>query len=622
MQKKWYEILKQKYFLPNKFLRRILLISLVLITILPLYVILVTHPSFIQLLIESTKDDAVRVAKFLTSMSRLEKEELTKETLNSDLFKNIDTLRDDFELLNLKVFSKSGKIIFSTDPRDSHKEHQKRAFKSVLTKGEIYTKVVTKGGLSSEGQETLADVVETYIPIINEGKILGAFEIYYDITKRKERLDNLLKRSGALVCTIAFGLLIVIFVTLFQENRSIIARQQAEAALLEAHTELERRVEERTAEVTRVNEQLEAEIEERQKTEEELQQQLLFLQQLMDAIPNPIFYKDAKGIYLGCNSALEQFLGLSKDEIIGSNVYDLAPKEWANIHRESDLALLQEPGSQGYETIFMAADGNMHDLMVHKATYKDTSGASAGLVGVVTDITELKRAEEALRASENKLHMLSSHLLTVQEIERRRLSLELHDDLGQALTFLKLQLGSMGRKLRKDQGVIMEEVESTQDYVDQVIENIRRLSRELSPSALEDLGLSASLRSMAEDFATHSGIETSVDMAEVDDLFPRESQILIYRIFQESLTNIGKHAEARHVSLAIERGESEVTMVVEDDGRGFDTREVEARYSIEKGLGLAAMGERARMLGGSFEISSRKGEGTRGTVTIPIENSN
>jgi PAS domain S-box-containing protein len=409
MQKKWYEVLKQKCFLPNKFMRRILLISLVLVTILPLYVILVTHPSFTQLLIESTKDDAVRVAKFLTSVSRSEKEELTKETLNSDLFKNIDTLIDDFELANLKVFSKSGKIIFSTDPRDSHNEHQERDFESVLTKGEIYAKVVQKGSFSSEGQETLADVVETYIPIINEGKILGALEIYYDITKRKERLDYLLKRSGALVFTIAFGLFIVIVATLFQENKSIIARQQAEAALLEAHAELEHRVEERTAELVQVNEQLKEEIGERQKTKVELQQQLLFLQQLMDAIPNPIYHKDAEGIYLGCNSALEEFLGLSKHEIVGKAVYDLAPKEWADIHRESDLALLKEPGHRAYETMIEAADGKMHDIVVHKATYKEISGAAAGLVGVVTDITDLKQKEEALRASENKLQVLSSH---------------------------------------------------------------------------------------------------------------------------------------------------------------------------------------------------------------------
>jgi PAS domain S-box-containing protein len=611
------KILKLHSLFTNKFLRRILLISLVLITILPLYVILVTHPNFTQLLIDSTKEDAVRVARHFTSMSLLEKGELTRETLPYDLLENIDKLKDDFELVNLKIFSKSGEIIFSTDPRDALNKRKKRDLGQDLAEGKVYSKILQKGALSAEGHEMAADVVETYIPVSDKGKFLGVFEIYYDITKRKERLDNLLKRSAALVFTVAFGLLVVIIVTLFKENRSIIAREQAEAALLEAHAELESRVKERTAELIRVNEELKQEIEERQKAEGGLQQQLLFLQQLIDAIPSPIYYKDVKGIYLGCNLALEQFLGLSKDEIVGTSVYDLTPKEWADIHRESDLALLREAGTQAYETVVVAADGNVHDVMVHKASYTDTTGASAGLVGVVTDITELKQKEEALRASENKLQVLSSHLMTAQERERRRISLELHDELGQSLTFLKLQLGSIGRRLRKDQGAVKEEVENTQDYADQVIESIRRLARELSPSALEDLGLSAALRSMSEDFATHSGIETSVDMAEVDDLFSSESQILIYRIFQESLTNIGKHAEARHVSLAIKKGEGEVTLVVEDDGKGFDTREVAARYSMEKGLGLAAMGERARMLEGSYEISSHKGEGTRVTVTIP-----
>jgi PAS domain S-box-containing protein len=426
-------------------------------------------------------------------------------------------------------------------------------------------------------------VIETYVPLFSGNKVIGALEIYYDITERVAQLHALANRSCILLHSFTTLLLIIITLVLIKEYRSIEKRRQAEKAL---------------------------------------QGQLQFSQQLIDIIPNPIFYKDTKGRYLGCNSALEKLLGKSKDEIIGKTVYDIAPsREWGDVYRESDLQLFQQSGTQIYETSVKGADGRMHEVMVHKATYDDTSGAVLGLVGVLTDITELKLTEEALRASENKLHVLSSHLLTAQERERRRVSLELHDELGQSLTLLKLQLGSIRRKLQEDQEELKKEAESILLYVEQVIESVRRLSRDLSPAMLEDLGLSAALRAMAEDFTTHSGIKFSLDMDELDDLFPSDSQILIYRIVQEALTNIGKHSGSQQVSLAVERGESEVTVVVEDYGKGFDLKEVAARYSVEKGLGLAAIDERARMLGGALTISSSKGKGTKLTVVIPVETS-
>jgi PAS domain S-box-containing protein len=573
--------LKENNFLKNKLLRRIFILS-VLITIgMPLSYLLFIHPSFEKLIIMDKEEDALSIARHLSSLVPIKSNKLTNSNVPADLLKEIIKHNDHFGLTKINIYSNAGELIFSTDKSHIDYVHNRYFIQKLLTKGSVSTRFIAKDDMKTGGKILPFDMIQTYVPLRNGNIIVGVFEIYYDITERMAQLYNLKLRSYILLHSFAFTLLIIITFVLIKEHRSIIKRRQAEVAL---------------------------------------QGQLQFSQQLIDIIPSPIYYKDVQGKYLGCNSAFEKFFGLSQDEIVGKAVSDLAPKEWADIHRKSDLALLKEPGNRAYETMTEAADGKMHDIVVHKATYKDISGAAAGLVGVVTDITDLKQKEEALRASENKLQVLSSHLLTVQERERRRISFELHDELGQSLTFLKLQVGSIGRKLRKDQGVIMEEVENTQDYVDQVLESIRGLSRELSPSVLEDLGLSAALHSMAEDFATHSGIETSVSMTEADDLFPPESQILIYRIFQESLTNISKHAEARHVSLAIERGESEVNLVVEDNGKGFDTREVAARYSMEKGLGLAAMGERARMLEGSLEISSRKGEGTKVTVIIPIEN--
>ena len=234
-------------------------------------------------------------------------------------------------------------------------------------------------------------------------------------------------------------------------------------------------------------------------------------------------------------------------------------------------------------------------------------------------ITERISAEKALRESEKKLHFLSSHLLTAQERERRRISLELHDELGQSLTVLKLQVRSIERNLQEDQRSLKGDCESTLQYVDQIIENVRRLSRDLSPSILEDLGLTAAIRWLIENFAKHSNINVPLDMPDIDNLFSRDAQIILYRIFQEAFANIGKHAQATNVSVVIKKDEHQVNFLVEDNGKGFDLKQVEARNPAERSLGLVAMDERARMLGGLLEISGEEGKGTSITFSIPID---
>lgn len=230
-----------------------------------------------------------------------------------------------------------------------------------------------------------------------------------------------------------------------------------------------------------------------------------------------------------------------------------------------------------------------------------------------------KKAEEALRQSEKKLRLLSSHLLDAQEKERRRISIELHDGLGQALIGLKYNLRSIERKLRKDQPKLREECEYALKYIDEVIEDLRRVSRDLSPYILEDLGLSASLRWMMENFSARHKVQASLDIEDIDDFFPQKAQIIIYRIFQEALTNIAKHAQATHVSVAIKKQDSTVSFLVEDDGRGFDMKEERMRNSAEKGMGLTAIEERIWMVGGLLDIRSQKGKGTRINFTVPMD---
>jgi signal transduction histidine kinase len=156
-------------------------------------------------------------------------------------------------------------------------------------------------------------------------------------------------------------------------------------------------------------------------------------------------------------------------------------------------------------------------------------------------------------------------------------------------------------------------------YINEVTENVRRLSRDLSPSMLEDLGLSAAIRWLVEASAKHCDIESSLDITEIDDLFSDEGQIIVYRIVQECLTNTAKHAQAKYVSVVIKKQDHRVFFSVEDDGKGFDVKAAFSRDPAEKGLGLSAMGKRVRMLGGSLDIWSQKDTGTRITFSVPIK---
>jgi signal transduction histidine kinase len=231
----------------------------------------------------------------------------------------------------------------------------------------------------------------------------------------------------------------------------------------------------------------------------------------------------------------------------------------------------------------------------------------------------LKKREEALRDSEKRLQFLSSQLLKAQEKERMRLSKELHDELGQALAILKHRVRSIQRKSLEGQSSVREECGDTIQYIDQIIENVRRLSRDLSPSVLEDLGLSAALRWLVENFVKQHPIQTSLEIANIDHLFSQEAQTNLYRIFQEAFTNIGKHARANNISFAVEKNEDHVSFFVEDDGEGFDMNQAKARNFDARGMGLATMEERARMLGAALNIESQPGEGTRIVLMIPIE---
>ena len=253
--------------------------------------------------------------------------------------------------------------------------------------------------------------------------------------------------------------------------------------------------------------------------------------------------------------------------------------------------------------------------LVNKRTHELTAANER----LKAENTERKKVEEALLESEESLHQLSVNLLTVQESERRRISFELHDELGQSLAALKIQVGSLGKILGSDSPeILISGCEELRQSINLIIENVRRLSRDLSPVALDDLGIDVALEYLLTNFAKLHEIKITYELAEITHLFCQGAQRHIYRIIQESLNNIGKHAHATHVIITIEKRKNRVFLIVKDDGNGFNVEDIQSRKTAKSGMGLTAMGERVRILEGLLDIESEVGKGTTITVSLPV----
>ena len=248
-----------------------------------------------------------------------------------------------------------------------------------------------------------------------------------------------------------------------------------------------------------------------------------------------------------------------------------------------------------------------------------TAALVAANDNIVSEITERLRIFESLEQAEKQISELSARLIDAQEVERKRIAMGLHDELGQALTVTKLRIRGIEKGLREDLTWTHGACEDLLEYVDQVIENVRRLSLALSPTVLEDLGLTAALQWLISNLTNIPNMTVTSDIAEIDHLIQKKHWITIYRIVQEALTNIGKHAQAEHVSVIAQRQDDGIAFSIEDDGRGFDLEQMAIRDVSAKGFGLETMSERVRLLGGMMDIRSQCGKGTRVAFTISIE---
>jgi signal transduction histidine kinase len=228
--------------------------------------------------------------------------------------------------------------------------------------------------------------------------------------------------------------------------------------------------------------------------------------------------------------------------------------------------------------------------------------------------TERQRAEENLRASRGQLRALSAHLQSIREEERRLIAREIHDELGQELTGLKMDLSWLTKRLPAVPEELVKKAESMSELIDATVQSVRRISTELRPGVLDDLGLTAAIEWQSQDFQGRTGVqcEFKSTLSEVD--LDRDRSTAAFRILQETLTNVARHANATKVNIYLGEIDGNIVLIVEDNGKGT----LESDISNPKSLGFLGMRERALVFGGRIEIKGEPGKGTTVTLRIPI----
>jgi len=234
----------------------------------------------------------------------------------------------------------------------------------------------------------------------------------------------------------------------------------------------------------------------------------------------------------------------------------------------------------------------------------------------IHDISERKKYEKELKNSSEELRALYNSLQNVREEERQHIAREIHDELGQQLTGLKMDIYSVYRSLKTDDNHINKKMQETLGLIDQTMSSVRKIAMELRPSILDDLGLLPALEWQAEEFEKRSFIKVNFHSNISHLVVEPNIAIALFRIFQELLTNIGRHSEATHVNVRVYIEGSSLFLRVEDDGKGFDREAVE----FKKTLGLTGIKERVNMIDGTYEVNTGKGKGTRVLVSVPVVN--
>ncbi len=384
--------------------------------------------------------------------------------------------------------------------------------------------------------------------------------------------------------------------------RDISAQKQLEQQLKKFNSELGKQVEDRTLEVQKVVSQLLA---------SEKKYKLLF-----EHNPLPMWMMTMPDMDItDVNDAAIHHYGYTRQAFLKLNLRDIHPPSDVNTF----VRYMQENTSGYYSAgVWRQHKQNRSIIFVEIYTYSmRLDGRDIRLI-LSHDITQKVEVEKKLKQSLEQVRMLSGYLQQVREEERKNIAREIHDELGQQLTVLKMDVAWTIKKMQPTDQMMLNRLSGLVETIDATMKSVRRICAELRPALLDDLGLIAAMEWQAREFEKNTGVVMEIELPAGIPELPPETKTGLFRIFQESLTNIARHAEARQVKVSFRENNGLLILNIEDNGRGFDM----AILNQKSTLGILGMEERSLMMGGKYVIESKPGEGTTVKVTVPAEKKN
>ena len=429
-----------------------------------------------------------------------------------------------------------------------------------------------------------------------------AFELYADAGELKQMLDRLHQDGVVREYEIAMqkkdGSIVPmdISISLLKDKGSTIG-SVCVARDLSERKKNEQELKRARDELSRYSQDLERQVRERTRA----------ITSILHYTPAVVYLKDRHGRYKLVNPRFEELLGIKNEHIQGKSDHDIFPPAMAAQFSAHDLRVLREGRALQVEEHLQLPDGLQTYLSVKFPIYSE-EGEPEGLCGIATNITELKKAQEQLR-------LLSGSIMAGQEKERTAIARELHDELGQILTALRLDAVWLSDRLKAQDNQATARALAMCQLIDKTIDEVRGMAIRLRPGMLDDFGLIDALDWYTKDFTKRTGIICKFsqhNMTEVDDLVATAA----YRITQEALTNVARHAFATQVRISLEAKNDMFILTVKDNGCGFKPQDLENSHC----LGLVGMRERAALVGGSLELHSKPGKGTRINFRLPLAN--